>query len=78
MDDVLNIHGQLQSQDCSTIIPMVQAKLTLWQGLLRASSGVLNPLKYSSTPVTWQFDKLGNAVLTRIGPSQALKITATD
>jgi len=50
----------------------------LWQGLIQASGGTLNPEKCSWTPFLWQYDQLGNAHLVQPLDTPAYQITASD
>jgi len=62
----------------ATVIPNAQTDIDLWQGLIQASGGTLNPSKSSWTPFKWTFDTLGNAHLQSPPDLLQYHITATD
>ncbi len=77
MDDT----NQVMGEDCITldpILPEAQRNIDLWQGLIQASGGTLNPTKCSWTPFQWEFDKLGNARLVEPPDQPKYHITAMD
>jgi len=63
MDDTNQILGDTATRKLDPILPLAQANIDLWQGLIQASGGTLNPTKCSWTPFLWDFDTLGNARL---------------
>jgi len=52
MDEILNIHGQHDTQDLSRLIPVVQRNLDHGQGILRACGSALNLSKCTWIPIT--------------------------
>jgi len=77
MDDTNQILGD-DSTTLDTILPDAQENINLWQGLIQASGGTLNPTKCSWTPFLWEFDKYGNAHLIEPPDRTKYHITATD
>ncbi len=63
MDDTNQILGDNTTSKLDPLLPNAQGNIDLWQGLIQASGGTLNPTKCSWTPFLWEFDKLGNAQL---------------
>jgi len=53
MDDTTHLIGNDTNHLLSSIIPDAQANIDLWQGLILASGGTLNPSKCSWTPFLW-------------------------
>jgi len=72
------IHGDDGSADIGDILKIVQDNFRIWQGLLHASSGTLNPPKCSWTPFMWSFNHLGHAQLTPIPEHPSAQIYASD
>jgi len=78
MDDTNHLLGNPTDDHLSTILPAAQHNLDLWQGLILASGGTLNPAKCSWTPFLWHFDRNGNPHLVDPPPSSRFQITAPD
>jgi len=76
MDDTNHLMGNSQDDHLHTILPSAQKNLDLWQELIQASGGTLNPTKCSWTPFLWHFDKHGNPRLVDPPPSPRYHITA--
>ncbi len=78
MDDTNQIIGNDNNNQLALLIPVAQANIDLWQGLIQASGGTLNPEKCSWTPFLWQYDKLGNAQLAQPIDTPQYQITVAD
>jgi len=78
MDDTNQILGDHRATTMDPLLPAAEANIDLWQGLVQASGGMLNPLKCSWTPFLWEFDKLGNAHLIEPPDQTKYHITTPD
>jgi len=78
MDDTNHLIGNSSDDHLHTILPDAQRNLDLWQGLIQASGGTLNPSKCSWTPFLWHFDRNGNPRLVDPPPSSLYQVTAPD
>jgi len=78
MDNTNHLLGNSQDDHLHTILPSAQNNLDLWQALIQASGGMLNPTKCSWTPFLWHFDRHGNPRLVDPPPSPRYHITAPD
>jgi len=78
MDDTNQLLGNDNNNHLALLIPNAQTNIDLWQGLIQASSGTLNPTKCSWTPFLWPFDQLGNAHLVEPPDHPLYQITALD
>jgi len=78
MDDMNQILGTDQASLLATVLPNAQTDIDLWQGLIQASGGMLNPSKSSWTPFKWTFDNTGNAHLQSPPDLPQYHITASD
>jgi len=63
MDDTNQLLGNANNCSLAQVLPNTQANIDLWQGLIQASRGTLNPNKCSWTLFLWAFDQLSNAHL---------------
>jgi len=78
MDDTNQLLGNDQDNNISPLLPAAQANIDLWQGLIQASGGMLNPSKCSWTPFLWEYDLQGNAKLREPLDRPKYHITAPD
>ncbi len=78
MDDTNHLLGNPIDDRLSTILPDAQYNLDLWQGLIQASGGTLNPAKCSWTPFLWHYDRHGEPRLVDPPPRPQYHMTAPD
>jgi len=78
MDDTNQLLRNYDNNLQAPLLPNAQANIDLWQGLIQASSGTLNPTKCSWTLFLWVFDQLGNAHLAEPPDWPLYHITAPD
>jgi len=78
MDDTNQLLGNDHSSFLAPLLPAAQANIDLWQGLIQASGGTLNPTKCSWTPFLWAYNQLGNARLEEPLDQPRYHITAPD
>ncbi len=79
MDDTTHLIGNDTNHLLSLIIPDAQANVDLWQGLILASGGTLNPSKCSWTPFLWSFNNhYRNPTLLTSPDRPSYHITAPD
>jgi len=77
MDDTNQILGD-DSTTLDSLLPDAQENIDLWQGLIQASSGTLNPTKCIWTPFLWEFDKSSNTHLIELPDWPKYHITVMD
>jgi len=64
MDYTTHLIGNNTTYLLSLLIPDAQCNVDLWQGIILASGGTLNPSKCSWTPFLWSFNnQFGNPTL---------------
>jgi len=78
VDNTNMIHGNDGNADISDILKIMQNNFHIWQDLLHASSGTLNPPKCSWTPFLWEFNHLGHAKLIPIPENPQKQIYTSD
>jgi len=78
MDDTNQLLGNDDNNRLAPLLPAAQDNIDLWQGLIQASGGTLNPAKRHWTPFLWHYDQLGNAHLVEPLDTPAYQITAPD
>jgi len=78
MDDTNQILGDTATSKLNPLLTHAQDNIDLWQGLIQASGGTLNPTKCSWTPFLWEFDKIGNARLLNPPDREKYHIMAPD
>jgi len=78
MDNTNQLLGNDHNNNVSPLLPDAQANIDLWQGLILASGGTLNPSKCSWTPFLLDYDTLGNAKLKEPPDRPKYHITAPD
>jgi len=72
------IHGDDGDADIGKILQIVQNNFRIWQGLLHASGGMLNPPKCSWTPFIWKYNQFGHVRLTTMPTDLNAQLYASD
>jgi len=79
MDDTTPLIGNDDDYLLSTLILNAQFNVDLWQGLISASGGALNPSKCSWTPFLWGFNNcFGHPTLLNPPDQPSYHITTSD
>jgi len=78
MDDTNQLLSNDHNGFLAPLLPAAQANIDLWQGLIQASSGTLNPTKCSWTPFLWIYNQLSNACLAELLDQPQYHISASD